>query len=160
FLSVLRVLRRRGARCVVTFHDSEPYFGRRPIDRFRCACQRWVMRKAYAHAARSILTLQLDKVSWLPANAAKAVMIPVGANLPELPNEPEGGSPAPRGEKVVVVFGITGGEHGSRELGDIAYSMNRVAQHVPALCLVVLGRHSEEARDRLSHALNGTGVQL
>ena len=162
-LAVLGILESRGARCAVVFHDPELYGGERLIDRLRRLCQRWVMRTAYACAAHSILTLPPEKVSWLPANPAKAVMIPVGANLPEPPNQTEDGTPAPRGEKGekdVVVFGITGGAHGNRELKDIAYAMNLVAQQVPALRLMVLGRHSEEARDRLSHALNGTEVQL
>jgi len=159
-LAVLSILKSRGARCAVVFHDPDLYSGERLIDRLRRLCQRWVMRTAYARAAQSILTLPSEKVSWLPANPAKAVVIPVGANLPEPPNQPEDGASAPRGEKEVVVFGITGGVHGNRELKDIAYAMNRVTQQVPALRLMVLGRHSEEARDRLSHALNGTGVQL
>ena len=159
-LRVLRMLSKRGARCVVVFHDPEAYSGDRFIDHLRRACQRSVMRLAYRSAERSIVTVPLDRVSWLPHNPTKAVFIPVGANLPEPRVEAQAETPATPATKTIAVFGVTGGEHILPEVRDIAYAANHVAQRLPDLRLVVLGRHSQDAREALTRALDGTRVQL
>ncbi len=158
-IGVLRALTKRGARCAVVFHDPEAYGGERLIDHLRRACQRWVMRRAYRWAERSIVTMPLDKVSWLPPNPTKAVFIPIGANLPEPQVEAGAEEPAAQA-KTVAVFGVTGGEHILREVRDIAYAVSWAAQRIPELRLIVLGRHSEDSGEALARALNGTRVQL
>ncbi len=160
FVGVLRTLLRRRARCAVVFHDAEAYSGGRFIDHLRRACQHWVMRRAYRWAERSIVTVPVEKVSWLPRNPTKAVFIPVGANVPEPQVEAQAETPATPARKTIAVFGVTGGEHILPEVRDIAYAANHVAQRLPGLRLVVLGRHSQDARAALTRALNGTRVQL
>jgi len=161
FLGVLVALRRRRAVCAVVFHDAQPYGGRRLIDRVRGIVQCWVMRTAYRWTTRSILTVPLEKVPWLPLNADKAVFIPVGANVPEPRNDrgkrAEAESPQAR---TVAVFGITGGEHIPVEARVIAAAMSRASRRFPGLRLVLLGRHSDDARDAVRCALDGSGVRL
>ena len=158
-LATLRALKGSGTLCAVVFHDAVGYSGQRLIDRLRRACQHAVMRMAYHWTRRSILTVPLEKVPWLPARPAKAAFIPVGANLPELQAEAKAEKPADRA-KTVAVFGVTGGQHTLREAGDIAYAVSRAARLFPELRLVVLGRDSEEAKDALARALNGAQVRL
>src|ERR1700689_3352488 len=42
----LVILRLRGVRCAVIFHDSRGYEGQRIIDRIRKALQEWIMRQS------------------------------------------------------------------------------------------------------------------
>ncbi len=159
-LAVLGVLRGRRASCAVVFHDAESYGGERLVDRLRRACQHWVMRIAYGWTARSILTLPIEMISWLPARPTKAVFIPVGANLPKRLTYAKAEPPAARAAKTVAVFGVNRGEHILPEVRDIAYAVNRARQRLPDLRLVVMGRHSEDARDALASALDGSNVNL
>jgi glycosyltransferase involved in cell wall biosynthesis len=80
-LAVLRILRMRGAKIAVVFHDAGTFSGTRAKDRFRRAAQRYVMRRAYRVSRVSILTVPLENISWLPERRDKAVFIPVGANF-------------------------------------------------------------------------------
>ena len=68
FLSVLRILKRNGARVGVIFHDANPYHGERLVDRLRRAMQTHVMRKTYRVADQCIFPVPLDNVTWLPEN--------------------------------------------------------------------------------------------
>ena len=162
FLGVLWALGRCRARCAVVFHDPEPYAGGRLIDRLRRGVQCWVMRTAYRWTARSILTVPVEKVSWLPLPPAKAVFIPVGSNI--LPPAGAPGATAQRrqtaGARTVVVFGITGGESGAREVDDIAYVVRSAAQRTGRIRLVGVGRGTQEAWPAVEKALNGAGVEL
>ncbi len=160
FLVVLYLLRRRRARSVVVFHDSVAYPGDRPIDRMRRACQRCIMRRAFHWAEKSVFTMPVEHVPWAPRNTAKVEFIPVGANIPPVPGEQTVAVPAPRAEKCVAVFSITPGKPMQQEVSDIAYVATRAAERVAKLRLVILGRNSEEAREPLRHALNGTRVDV
>lgn len=162
FLGVLWALRSCRARCAVVFHDPEPYGGERLIDRLRRAVQSGVMRAAYRWAARSIFTVPVDKVSWLPLSPLKAIFIPVGSNiLPPAgtPRSAEQRRPTD-GARTVVVFGVTGGESGAREVEDIAYAVQLAAQRTGRIRLVGVGRGTQEAWPALEKALNGAGVEL
>ncbi|HEX2713035.1 MAG TPA: glycosyltransferase [Candidatus Acidoferrales bacterium] len=162
FLGVLWALRSCRARCAIVFHDPEPYGGERLIDRLRRAVQFGVMRAAYRWAARSILTVPVDKVSWLPLSPPKAIFIPVGSNIPP----PAGTLRIAKqrwltdGTRTVVVFGVTGGESGAREVDDIAYAVQLAAQRIGHIRLVGVGRGAQEAWPALEKALNGAGVEL
>lgn len=158
FLCVLRVLRRNGARCVVVFHDALPYGGSRLIDQVRRACQLWVMRRAYQWAERSVLTIPLEHVDWLPREPTKAAFIPVGANLPPvvMNGVPTQAAPA---AKTVAVFGITGEPATLAEVRDIGYALKRANGKFGGLRLVAIGRGSSEAEPALRRELDGSGVE-
>jgi hypothetical protein len=64
FLSVLKILKRNGARVGVIFHDANPYHGERAVDRLRRMVQTHVMRKTYRIADKCILTVPLNNARW------------------------------------------------------------------------------------------------
>ncbi|HEV2382716.1 MAG TPA: hypothetical protein VG206_23360 [Terriglobia bacterium] len=164
FLIVLALLKIRKARLAVVFHDPEPYAGRRPVDRLRRACQRFVMRGSYRAADASILCVPLESVSWLPRNPAKASFIPVGANIPAIRGT---GVPPVNGHgqdghttgRTIAVFGITGDGDIGNEVPDIAFVAKTVAEGFNRLQLVTLGRGSAESEGRFRKALNGSRVE-
>lgn len=158
-LAVLSVLRGRSCRVAVVFHDPAGFPGPRWSDRGRRAVQHWIMRIAYRLVHRTIHNVPVDYVRWLPKNTAKAVHIPVGANVPAMNREPVSMGRDGR-KKTVVVFGVTGGESRHREARDIALAVNRVAEKIPHVRLVVLGRGSREAEEALRLAIDRANVEL
>lgn len=161
----LRVLRaiesasQRAAKLGIVFHDVDAYLGARLIDRVRRQVQLYVMRRLFQQVAKVILTVPADKTAWLPANRAKAVFIPVGANL--LPVDANT-SPLHRrsATPVVAVFGVTGGGSIPREARDIAQAVNYAAAIAGRLRLLVLGRHALDAREALEQRLDRSRVEL
>jgi glycosyltransferase involved in cell wall biosynthesis len=160
YLRVMRLLRKSGTRTAVVFHDVQPYGGARLVDRLRRRAQLRVMRAAYDQAERSILTVPLELVKWLPADLHKATFIPVGANVPELPAAGRHAAAGDRAAKTIAVFGVTGGQAMQREVADIAGALNQIAPCVPGLKLALFGRNSKEAVPRLKAELNGARVQV
>jgi glycosyltransferase involved in cell wall biosynthesis len=123
----------------------------------RRGCQQWILRTAYRRAERVVLNVPLDRVGWLPVDAAKAECIPVGANVPVA----AGGVPgAEHHGKTVAVFGVTGGDSGRREVDEIGRAVQSAAEAVPDLRLIVLGRGSKETEAALRKAVNGTRVDV
>jgi glycosyltransferase involved in cell wall biosynthesis len=160
---VLRILRFAGVRTAVVFHDSLPSSGDRLRDRVRRAFQLRIMRRAYQLADRSIFTVPLERVTWLPRNPAHALFIPIGSNLSGLSqfspdiNEPRATSPRP---VTVAVFGITGSGQTSVEIADISSALRRASESVSPLRLLVLGRGVAEAEPALLQSLAGSPVTL
>jgi glycosyltransferase involved in cell wall biosynthesis len=130
------------------------------VERIRSSLQRSVIRTSYRLAERSVLTVPVKSVSWLPARSRKVSFIPVGANVPSLHELKDDSVARAPGRKTVAVFGITGGGSVPREVEDIAFVMNHVARHVGRLRLVTLGRGSKEAEEKLRRALNGAPVEF
>jgi glycosyltransferase involved in cell wall biosynthesis len=154
---VLGVLRQHGARCGVVFHDAEPFWGSRIIDRARRVCQRRIMQRLQKRADRVILTVPAEKIRWLSAGPAKSVFIPVGANFTEPEVEERTGSSR---VKTVAIFCVTGSGRTLREISDIGYILRRAASTVGPLRLAVMGRGSKEAEPALHAALNGADVDV
>jgi len=158
FLAVLGLLRIRDVRIAVVFHDPEPYSGARLVDRARRMSQLFVMHCAYCLADKTIVTIPPRDVSWLRPTSPKATFIPVGANLPagERPNRL-----ARNGCEIrtIAVFGITGDGNVGNEVSDIAYVARAVADRVPHLRLVTVGRGSKEAEARFRVALQDSSVE-
>jgi glycosyltransferase involved in cell wall biosynthesis len=159
-LAVVWLLKRRGARCVIVFHDSNAYPGIRLVDKIRQSCQRWVMRRAYRLANYCIFTIPLEGIPWLPANSENATFIPIGANIPGRRRSGESKPQAPNSSKTVAVFTLTGGQKIVREVQDIAYAVKKARERVAHLRLLVLGRHSDDAESALRKALQGTDVEV
>jgi glycosyltransferase involved in cell wall biosynthesis len=159
-LSVIRLLKKSGARCVVMFHDSEGYHGSRMVDRLRRKVQIYTMRKALQLADLAILNVPPENAPWIPAGSRKAVCIPVGANLPS----PERGwSPA----KVtgaeppsVVVFSLSGGRVLEQETQTISEAARYAGEKLGTLRLVVAGRNSDAGGLLLKEKLAGTRVEV
>ncbi len=157
FLSVLRILKRNGARIGVIFHDANPYHGDRPVDRLRRAVQTHVMRKTYRIADKCIFTVPLDNVTWLPENPTRGVLIPVGANLP--PSELR--APAPSGPKTkmrVAVYAVTAGNEW--EVEQVRHALSEAKKHFEEIELVMMGRGTEIYGSAFIQALRGSGVKV
>lgn len=160
FLSLLKRLKRDGARCAVVFHDVETYFGGRLIDRVRRAVQLHTMRQAARVADLSVLTIPAEKIPWLPASQRRTVFIPVGANLPE--PERAWAKPAATANAApgVAIFGVTGGTEGKEETRRIADAALFVTRQIGPLHLVVFGRNSETARAYFEERFRGTDITV
>jgi glycosyltransferase involved in cell wall biosynthesis len=158
-LAVLAILRHRSCRIAVVFHDPSGFSGRRWIDLLRRTYQHWVMRRAYRWAERALLNVPVDRVAWLPSGPTRAACIPVGSNVPAAPAQRYPRMPEQKA-KSVAVFGVTGGESGQREVADITWVVSRVAETMPSLRLVVLGRGSMEVEALLRRAMNGSKADL
>jgi glycosyltransferase involved in cell wall biosynthesis len=153
---VLRVLRQHGARCGVVFHDAQPFWGSRMIDRVRRYCQGRIMRRLYERAECIILTVPAERNSWLPTDFGKSVFIPVGANF----HAPEIGRVGSTGAKTVAVFCITGSGRTGGEVSDIGYIVKHAASVVGPLRLVVMGRGSKEAEPALRSEFGGAHIDV
>ena len=157
-VAVLAILRCGRARVAVTFHEPKRQGGSRWVDRLRGACQDWVIRRLYRGAARSIFTVPLDTVDWLPQGENKAVFIPIGANIPEYTSRR---SPqASDQQKAVIVFGVTGAPQMVREVEEIVWVIRETSKRIAKLCLVVVGRGALAARESLMNGLRGCDLEV
>jgi glycosyltransferase involved in cell wall biosynthesis len=158
--AVLAILRRRGVRCAVVFHEPNRQGGSRLLQRVRGACQDWVIRKLYKGASKSIFTVPLETVAWLPAGEDKAAFIPIGANIPERIHR-HAAPPQTTKVKTVVVFGVTDSPEGAaQEVNVISGVMLEACNALGRLRLVVLGRGAAEAREMLAKAFHRSNVDL
>jgi glycosyltransferase involved in cell wall biosynthesis len=159
-LSVIRLLKKNDANCVIMFHDSEGYAGSRLVDRLRRRIQIYTMRKALQLADLAILNVPAENASWVPAESRKAVCISVGANLPS----PERGWSQAKVSKTeppsVVVFSLSGGRVLEQEVEIIREAMHYVGEKLGTLRLVVAGRNSGAGGLLLKEKLAGTRVEV
>jgi glycosyltransferase involved in cell wall biosynthesis len=160
FVRVLRHLKRLGAPCAIVFHDAEPNFGSRLIDRVRRFVQLYTMRKALRSADLTIFTIPPEKIPWHTAQTGKTIFIPVGANLPtpelawQKTDANSGASPR------VAVFSLSDGSVGALEVNAIADAVLFVAERFGPMQLAVLGRNSEAAQIQLRERLEKAPVQI
>ena len=159
-LAVLALLKARGVRTAVVFHDVRDDRPHRLLDRFRIAFQYAVMRTASRWADRSILTVPVEQVPWLNPTQTKATFIPVGANISEAGFSTKSNGRMPGTPRTVTVFGVTGGVGIAPECADIGYAVKHVSNRVGPLRLVVLGRGSEQAEPMLRREFDGTRVEV
>ncbi len=137
FLSVIRHLKKRGARCAVVFHDAETYFGTRIVDRVRRAVQLYTMRNTLRHADLLIFTIPPAKIPWIVTPSQKTAFIPVGANLAS----PESGwrkTDNSEASPTVAVFSLSEGSVGAGEVQQIADAMVFAAERIGPLHILVL----------------------
>ena len=159
-VAVLEILRRRKVRCAVVFHEPDRQGGSNLLQGVRGACQDWVIQKLYQGATRSIFTVPVETVAWLPEGEGKAAFIPIGANIPVRAHRRATPTSAAK-NKTVIVFGVTGSlENTTREVNDISGVMLGACKTLGRLRLVVVGRGSLEARELLAKALHGGDVEL
>jgi glycosyltransferase involved in cell wall biosynthesis len=156
------IAQHRGAKCAIVFHDAMSYGGPRWIDRVRQSVQVWVMRKLYTLALHSIMTVPVEKLTWLPNPATKAEFIPIAANLSgtliklnDINSVRENNLP-----KKIAIFGVTGPPQLQPEVEFIAQIVRQATEKLDATKLLVLGRNSQEAEAPLRAALAGAKVEL
>ena len=155
--SVLHVLREAGAHVGVVFHDVEPFAGTRAVDVFRRQMQLRIMRHMLRTADLAVFTVSLSVVSWLGPKA-KAVFIPVGANLPEI--QDVGDVTRDAGAIRIAVYGITGGSAGSQECSEIARAIRFATGRGAKLELHAFGRGAAERETEMREQLKGVPVAL
>lgn len=149
----------RSVRLAVVFHEPCRQGGGRPIDRIRGICQDWVIQRLYRRSEKSVFTVPIETIGWLPKDKRKAVFIPIGANIPERANRCISRGRGNR-DKTVIVFGVTEAPVAMREAAEIAAIIKRVAEDFPKLRLIVVGRGSLDAEETLRNALKGSGVEV
>ena len=156
-LAVLAVLRHRGARVAIVFHEPtrQQGGGVRWIDRLRGKCQDWVIRKLFRAAEKSIFTVPLDTVSWLGAGEAQPAFIPIGANIPDRLPEPK----VTRDEGTVAVFCLDGMPALRQELLDILGAARAAAKNGARLRVVFVGRGTKEAEADIAAAFHDVPVE-
>jgi glycosyltransferase involved in cell wall biosynthesis len=159
-LIMLAILQRCGVRCAIVFHEPYRQGGSRPMDRLRGVCQDWVIQRLYRNAAKSIFTVPLETIPWLPRVTKKAAFIPIGANIPERVRRRA--LPVHEGkQKTVIVFGVTDSrEAAEQEVTDILGIMLEACKALGKLRLVVVGRGAAEAGDLFAKAFHGHDVDL
>ena len=159
-VAVLAMLRRRGVRCAVVFHEPGRQGGSSPLQGIRGACQDWVIQKLYQGATKSIFTIPVETIAWLPGGEDKAAFIPIGANIPERAHRRSAPYLAAK-QKTVIVFGVTGSpESTAREVDDISSVMLEACKTLGRLRLVVVGRGSVDVQELLAKAFHGSNVEL
>ena len=159
---VLKILKLRGCRTVVVFHDVYAAAGPRWIDRFRVFLQERMMCHLSRKAYRAVLPVPPQKVPWLQEQKARTVFIPVGANISSLDElSREGFIPVHSGMPTVAVFGIpTWPSAQKREVEAIVQALRKASTQTGELQLLVLGRGAKEAESLLRAGLSGTRVSL
>jgi glycosyltransferase involved in cell wall biosynthesis len=157
---LIKILRDAGARIGVVYHDAQPYSGDRAIDKVRRFVQQRIMRQVLRSSDQAILTVPLEKLTWISSELKKPAFIPVGANLPLL--APFGGASSVHdGEMpVVAVFGVTGGTAGAQEVAQIISAVRGAAKKLGKLRLLVFGRNADAAEAGLRAGLRDQAVAL
>ncbi|MGH9864684.1 MAG: hypothetical protein ACRD4H_04645, partial [Candidatus Acidiferrales bacterium] len=159
-LAVLWVLKLRGAKICVVFHDIRYDQARGWKQRIRVAFQYRTMRSAFRRAARCVLTVPVAQVPWLPGNSQKATFIPVGSNFPNMNREVESRNAKLHNVPTIAVFGVTGGAQAKNESKDISYVARRAISKCVRLRLMIIGRGASEAEAILRRDLDGSGVEV
>ncbi len=157
-LSVIRALKKEGARCAVVFHDPGPYPGIRLVDKLRRAVQLHTVRKATRLADLTILTVPREKISWVPEDLRNVIFIPVGANLPSPEQAWHQETKSVVEMPTVAVFSSSAGAPGEVEVKRIAEAIRHASGQMGPLRLVVVGRNSEISGKQLREQLTGGQV--
>jgi glycosyltransferase involved in cell wall biosynthesis len=161
-LVAMSVLRFRGVRCAVMFH--EPYHWESEpsgwIGGFRSASQDWIVHKLYLGADRAVFADPLEAVHWLPEGCGKAAFIPIGGNVPE-PKTRSGFDISKRSsQKAVAVYCLSDPPNLDRELDDISYAMRMVSADGSRPRLVLLGKGTSEAGPQVQRKFEDAPVDV
>jgi glycosyltransferase involved in cell wall biosynthesis len=155
----MAILRRCGARVAIVFHESCRQGGPRWIDRLRGACQDWVIQKLHRGTAKSIFTVPLETVAWLPKGEKKAAYISIGANIPERASR-RAAPAVTNKKKTVIIFGVTGAPEMTGEVEHIATVMRDASEKLGRMRLVAVGRGSVEAKELFRKAFEASDVEV
>lgn len=158
-VAVLAILRGRGVRCGVVFHEPYPNGGARRVGWIRRACQSWVISRLYRIAVKAIFPDPLETIHWLPKGSSKSSFIPIGANVPECA-PPATNRQKKGGAKTVSIFCVTGEPHASIEIEDAAHAARCTVSANPAVRFVFFGRGTSEASELIAGAFHNIPVEV
>jgi glycosyltransferase involved in cell wall biosynthesis len=156
------MMKMRGCRVAVVFHDVYASPGRRWIDRVRIKLQVLVMRHVCRRADRAVFPVPLEEVPWLASVAPNAAFIPIGANIPSLDElRRPGFTPERTSPPTVAVFCMSMWPAARKqEIEHVTQAMRQVSAALGPLRLLVLGRGAKEAESMLREELSGSQVCL
>lgn len=157
-LAVFGILKWRGVRLGVVFHDVDYQTAHGIFRRIRVGCQKFCIRTAFRCAEFPILTVPASLIPWLPRDTQRATFIPVGANFPS--SRSTNIRTHLTSIRTVAVYGVTGGVQIAREAQDIADVMKRAAATGLDLRLNVFGRNATEAGPVLRKELGDAKIAL
>jgi glycosyltransferase involved in cell wall biosynthesis len=157
---VVKILRRRGVRTAVIFHEPFRQGGERWVDRFRGLCQDLTIRTLYKAATKAVFADPLPTVSWLPESESKASFAPIGANIPEPLAESMNVKSRNGARKTVVVFCLSDLPNRTREIGDIAHAMRFVDERGLKSRVVFLGRGTEDAKSEIEQTFGSSAIEV
>jgi glycosyltransferase involved in cell wall biosynthesis len=159
----MKILRKRGARFAVYYHEPTGFDGPRSIDRIRGACQEWVIRALYRGADRPIFADPLDKIPWLARERAKAntAFIPIGASVPEPPRA--SGNPDLRREtaqRTIAVYCVGDPPYLQQELDDITGALRPISGNGWKMRVNFFGRGTAEAQADIGRAFDQLPIEV
>jgi hypothetical protein len=158
-VAVLAILRCRGVRCGVLFHEPHQTGGVGWLGWIRGTCQAWVIRMSYALASKAIFADPLEMIRWLPEDDSKGTFIPIGANVPaRLP--PAVIRPNEDRTKTVAIFCITGAPHASIEIEDAAHAARCAVSSGSALRFVFFGSGTHEASEQIARVFRNIPIEV
>ena len=160
--AILWMMKMRGCRTAVMFHDVYAAPGSRWIDRVRVEFQVLIMRHACRRACRAIFPVPVEEVPWMSLPEPNATFIPIGANIPSLEElRHTGFMPEATLPPTVAVFCMSMWPRARKqEIDHVAKAMRQASVVVGPLRLLVLGRGAKEAESMLRQALSGSQVRL
>jgi glycosyltransferase involved in cell wall biosynthesis len=158
-VAALVIVRRRGGRCAVVFHEPFGLSGPRAIDRIRGACQNWVVKKLHDLAEKSIFPTPLESVAWLLTTDPKAKFISIGANVPGGFLKPRTSSQRVNELQTVAIFCLSGLPYLREELEDISEATKVAKESGADFRLLFIGRGTSEASSEISQALRNIPVE-
>lgn len=159
-LAILRILRRRGVRSAVVFHDPFRQYGTGAFSYFRGLCQDWIIRRMHARADKSIFLDPLHSISWLAADDSKSTFIPIGANVPERVPETANALGASGEISAVAVFCLSGAPYLQQELEDILGAAQSAVAEGAKFKIVFLGRGTAEAREKIQKLFQDSAIEI
>jgi glycosyltransferase involved in cell wall biosynthesis len=154
------MLRMRGARCAMVFHEPWGTEGPRLVDRIRCRFQNWTVRTLYRLSEKNIFTIPLSTIPWLPKDYAKCASIPLGPNIPENLTNRSALQNQNGNAKTVVVFCVSESPHGEREIGEIAAATRLVKSAGLEIRVIFVGRGTTEAKSAIDRAFADSSIEV
>lgn len=159
-VGVMKILRARGVRTAVIFHEPVRQGGSRWIDRCRGACQDWVVRALYEGATKAIFADPLSTIPWLRSGESKAAFVPIGANIPEYPVEPPSIESRNGRPKTVAIFCLSDPPNRACELEDVRHATQFAHEHGLSVRLLFLGRGTDEAKDEIEQLFAASSIEV
>ena len=158
-LKLLDLLKKKGARCAVVFHDAEAYSGSRIVDRIRRLAQLHAMKQLLKRSGLAVFTIPYQIIPWVPPGVRDVFVAPVGANLPA-PESAWFKKKLPAQWPTVGIFSLSEGAVGEKEVQLAAEAMRYASEQLGPLRLTILGRNSGVGGQRLKELLADTQVRV
>jgi glycosyltransferase involved in cell wall biosynthesis len=163
-LTVAKILKKRGAKLAVVFHESAGFQDSGAgfsgfLRAVRRTIQNWIIRRLYRLADRAIFTVPVENIPWLADQDEKSSFVPIGSNIPAMPSASQRNSHS-NNTPAIGVFCVTEGTTGVREAEQIAAIVRRALERIHPLRLIVFGRGAVEAGPALRRALDSCEVEL